>query len=513
MKIKEIIILLLLPSVLIVAMPVSAFDIKADLIVVNGNVHTMDAAKPRVEAFAVLASRIVAVGSNAEIKRLANVNTKTIDAEGKLVLPGFNDSHVHFSAIGAQFFSVSLKDAKTPAEMIEKIKYHARFLPAGKWILGGGWNNANWSPDALPTKDLIDAAAPEHPVFLYHENAKSALVNSFALKLARIDKATKTVANGEILRDANGEPNGILLGSAMNLVKRFVPQPVTADKLAVAETASNYAAAFGVTSVQDVSADDWTEIYRPLARQGRLKTRVYDCIALSDWKKLAEKGVKRADGDAIVRRGCLKGMADGDAELTDVLTEEITAADRADLQVAVHAIGARANDQILSVYENLIKTNGKRDRRFRVEHAHRFRPSDIKRFAGSDIIASVQPFLFSDETGKSFDPLRNLLNANAALAFGSDSSIIEINPLYGIAAAVNTSDTKQKLSVEEAVRFYTLGSAYAEFQETEKGSITVGKLADFIILSDDIFGASDEKIRQTRVLKTIFDGRVVYEKK
>ena len=484
---------------------------QADLIIVNAKIRTLDKSKPLAEAVAVTGNRISAVGSAPDIRRLAGANTKTIDAGGKLLLPGFNDAHVHFTAMGNQFFYLDLRDVKTPAEMIGMIKFYARFLPEGFWITGGGWNNENWTPNAPPTKDLIDTAAPAHPVFLYRRDAKSALVNSLALKLARIDNGTR-VAGGEIMRDADGEPNGILTGAAMNFVRRFAPSASgIPERSAALETASNYAAAYGVTSVQDMSADDNAEIYRELAQRGKLKTRVYDCTALSDWRKLAAAGdVKKAGGDALVRRGCLKGLADGDEASTARLFEEISAADRAGLQVMVHAVGSASNAQILSVFERVRRLNGARDRRFRVEHAHGFEPKDIGRFAASDIIASVQPALFSDGAGKSFDPLRQFLSNKTMLAFGSDSSMIPVDPLSGLAAAVNASDPKQKITIEEAVRLYTAGSAYAEFQENEKGTIAVGKLADFVILSDDVFAINPAEISRTRVLTTVMDGRVVY---
>ncbi len=492
---------------------IAIFPQKADLVIVNANIRTVDKTKPRAEALAVTKNRISAVGTNTEIRAFIGEYTRTIDANNQLVLPGFNDAHVHFTAIGSQFFSIDLRDAKTPLEIVEKIRSYASFLPKGQWLLGFNWNSSNRMPNDLPTKYLLDAATPDHPVFIYHSNTKTALVNSLALKLARVDKNTKDIAGGEIGRDETGEPTGILKGSAIDLVKRFVPQFVTENKLAVAETASNYAAAFGVTSVQDVSADDNTSIYRELARRGKLKTRIYDCAALSDWQKLSKANVKNNSGDELVRQGCLKGMADGDAESTAGLYEEIQAADLADLQIMIHAIGASANNQILTIFERVIKVNGKKDRRFRVEHAHNLRPQDFKRFANSNIIASVQPFLFSNGAGKSLEPLRTFVTARASIAFGSDSSLIPINPLFGIAAAVNTFDPKQKLSVEEAVRFYTSGAAYAEFQENEKGTITVGKLADFVILSDDIFMIDPNDIGKTKVLTTVMDGNVVYRSK
>ena len=481
---------------------------QADLVVINADIRTLDKTKPRAEALAVVKNRISAIGTNREIRAFFGEKTRIIDAKGKLVLPGFNDAHVHFTAMGNQFFYLDLRDAKTPAEMVEKLRFYARFLPAGQWISGGGWNSENWTPNDLPAKDLIDAATPAHPVFLYHKNAKMALVNSLALKLARLDKNSKSVG-GEIVRDAAGEPNGILKDSAMNPVRRLVPA-ISENKSAVLETASNYAAAFGVTSVQDMSADDHTEIYRALEKQGKLKTRVYDCAALSDWSKLAAKNITKASGDAMVRTGCLKGTTDGDADSTEELFKEIAAADRADLQIMMHAVGARSNEQILSVFERVRQVNGRQDRRFRIEHAHGFRAPDIRRFAASEIIASVQPLLFSDGAGRSFDPLQDFLAARTTLAFGSDSAMIPVDPLSGIAAAVNTNDPKQKITVEEAVRFYTSGSAFAEFQENEKGTITIGKLADFVILSDDIFTSKPDEIGKTRVLTTVMGGRVVF---
>jgi len=488
-------------------------QISADLVITNANVRTMDAKNPRADTIVVTGGRISAVGNKSKMQIAFGNKTDVIDAGGKLVLPGFNDAHVHFTTMGSQFFSVDLREAKTPSEIVEKIKFYVRFLPKGQWILGGGWNNSSWSPNDLPTKDLIDSSTPDNPVFIYHANAKMVLVNSLALRLAQIGKTAKEITDGEIVRDATGAPVGILKNSAIDLIKKFVPPFATENKLAVAETASNYAAAFGVTSVQDMSADDNTEIYLELARRGRLKTRIYDCAGLSDWQKLAKNNVKKSSGDAMIRRGCLKGLADGDADSTAKLYEEILAADTAGLQIMVHAIGASANDQILTIFERVIKANGRKDRRFRVEHAHNFRPQDFRRFADSGIIASVQPFLFSKNSGKSFEPLRTLLANSATLAFGSDSSLIPVNPLFGIAAAVNANDPRQKISVEEAVRFYTAGAAFAEFQEKEKGTITVGKLADFVILSDDIFTMNPNEISKTRVLKTIVDGRVVFESK
>lgn len=483
-----------------------------DLIIFNAKIRTMDRAKPLAEAVAIFGNKISKIGTTKEIRGLAGAKTKMIDANGKLVLPGFNDAHVHFMGIGNQFSSVNLRDVSSPSEIVERLEYYAKFLPKGRWILGGGWNHENWTLNNLPTKELIDAATPENPVFIYNFDARIALANSLALKLAAINKDTK---NPEIIRDEKGEPTGILKNSAINQIRKITPESHTKKWAEVAETASNYAASLGVTSVQDVSADNFLEIYRELAREGRLKTRIYDCTNLFEWQKLAAAKMRRADGDAMVRGGCLKSFSDGDSDSLQKLYNYVQPADKAGLQVMIHAIGGSANDIVLTVFERVAKENGGRDRRFRIEHAHNVRPEDLRRFGKSKIIASMQPFLFFGGTWNNTESYRTLLDTNAVLAFGSDASITEFNPLLGIYAAVNRRNSNdisdQTISVEEAVRLYTLGSAFAEFQENVKGTISVGKLADIIILSDDIFSINSEKIRQTKVLTTIVDGKVVYD--
>lgn len=491
---------------LLITFSVNAQKLTADLVIINANVHTIDEKTPNAEALAVKDNKIISVGKNSEIRAFIGENTQKIDAAGKLVIPGFNDSHVHYFGIGNQFYSIDLSKVKTPLETVEKIKHYVRFLPKGQWIQGGAWNNENWTPNNLPTKGLIDDATPDHPVFIYHVNPQMVLVNSLALKLAGIDKNTKEISGGEIVRDANGEPNGILKGAAISLVRKLVPIAATQNKLAVAETATNYAASLGVTSVQDVHSDDEIEIFRELVRQNKLKTRIYDCIPLFSWRKLVNRGLRRATGDAMLRQGCLKHFSDGDDEAIPELVKEISAADKADLQVMMHAIGNRANDIILTIFEQVIKENGAKDRRFRIEHAHNFRLQDLKRFSKTKTIASMQPFLFY--YGQNTEPYRELLDSGGLLAFGSDASIIDLNPFDGIYAAI-----KDDFSVGEAVRAYTYGAAYAEFQENIKGTISVGKLADFVILSQDIFTINPNEIRQTKVLMTVMDGKIVYQTK
>ena len=496
------------------ACPFAVFSqsVKADFIIINANIRTIDEKQPRAEAVAVTGNKISAVGTNKEIRQLIGTNTKTIDANGRLVLPGFNDSHVHFLATGNQFFSVNLRGIKTRREIVAKIEKQVKYLPKGAWLLGSGWESENWSANDLPTREFIDKVAPDNPVFVYGADANAAFSNSLALQKAKLFDEKKNITGGEIVRDETGAPTGILKGRATLLMKVAVKQ---SDKAARAEAASNYAAAFGVTSIQEVSAEYDFDIYRGLAAQGKLKTRVYDCAGIEDWKKLADAGIKRASGDAFVRSGCLKSYVNAGEESAQRLLKYIPAADKADLQIMIHAIGSGANETILSVFEKVIKENGVKDRRFRVEHAHGMFPKDIKRFAKNKIIASMQPALFFGGVFNDSEPYRSLLNQNASIAFGSDTLMIAITPFDGIYAAVMTdgNSANQSISVEEAVRAYTSGAAYAEFQEDVKGTISVGKLADMIILSDDIFAIKKEMIPKTRVLTTIVDGKIVYQEK
>jgi predicted amidohydrolase YtcJ len=479
----------------------------ADLIIVNANVRTMASAQPRAEAIAVSGGEIIAVGSTKTIRLLADENTKVIDAGGKLVLPGFNDAHVHLAAIGNTFSSVKLNDVRSPAEFSARIANIARFIPKGRWILGSGWDNRSWIPNDPPAKALIDEATRDNPVFVYNSDATAVFVNSKTLSLAGIDPATKDPVGGVILRNPAGEPTGVIRGTAIQLVEKFVPKDHMKNLAEVIESASNYAASLGITSVQDTSSDDLFNVLLALDAAGKLKSRVYDCVTLSDWQKLATKHVKAGAGNPMVRRGCMKFFAEDESEDIAALERDVTGADKAGLQVAIHAIGERPNEVVLDVFEKVVKANGARDRRFRVEHAHNVRSEDRPRLVRSNIVASMQPWLFYDENGGT-DDFKKIFGANTLVAFGSDASMKEFDPLLGIYAAVNG---KNGISVEAAVRAYTHGSAFAEFQEKVKGTIEVGKLADIVILSDDIFSIEKSKIRGVRVERTIVNGRIVFE--
>jgi predicted amidohydrolase YtcJ len=531
------------------------------LIVFNATVHTMDPGKLTAEAVAIYGQRVVAVGSNKEVKGMAGAGTRVIDARGQLVLPGFNDSHVHFLSGGFQLSSVDLRDADTPEEFSDRIRRFVEKLPSGRWITGGDWDHERWADvngsAPLPTKELIDRFTSNTPVFVSRLDGHMALANSLALKLAGVTRETPDPAGGLIVRDAKtGEPTGVLKDAAMSYVWKVIPDSSFEEKLAAARAATEHAARLGVTSVQDMSAGNDVGVYQTLLDRGELKTRIYAVSPLPAWERLARTGIRAHFGNYMLRIGGLKGFSDGslgsttaffyepykDAPNTSGLAGDemfpegamltrVREADRPGLQIMIHAIGDRANDLILSIFEQVTRENGERDRRFRIEHAQHLRREDISRFSRAKVIASMQPYHAIDdgrwaekrigkERARTTYAFRSLLDAGATLAFGTDWTVAPLDPMLSIYAAVTrrTLDGKnpqgwvpeQKISVEEAVRAYTLGSAYAEFQDGVKGSITPGKLADLVMLSRDIYRIDPAEIVKVKVVLTIVDGRVVF---
>jgi predicted amidohydrolase YtcJ len=532
----------------------------ADLVLINGKIWTVDDKRPEVEAVAVLGNRIAAIGSTEEIRKWIGANTKVIDLQGKRATPGFNDSHVHFLDGGMGLASVQLRYAKTPEEFRDRIRDFAAKLPKSRWILNGNWDHENWTPPALPTRRLIDAVTPDNPVFINRLDGHMCLANSLALKLAGVTRETPDPPGGTIVRDADGEPTGVLKDAAMNYVTKVIPNPSDEVMAEAIRAALAYAAENGVTSVQDMSAaPDVFGVYQKLLANGELIARVYGVQPLSDWGRLARVGVRAWFGNDKLKIGGLKGFADGSLGSTTALffepyldapktsglpsdemfpegrmLDNILGADKAGLQIAIHAIGDKANKTILDMFAEVEKRNGARDRRLRIEHAQHLRPEEIKRFGAERVIASMQPYHAIDDgrwaenrigpnRAKGTYAFRSLLDAGATLAFGSDWFVAPMEPLMGIYAAVTrrTLDGKrpqgwvpeQKITVAEAVRAYTMGSAYASGDEKLKGSIEVGKLADLVVLSADIFKIDPIEIEKAKVVMTIFDGKVIYERK
>ena len=530
-----------------------------DLVLVNGKVWTGVAARPWAEAVAVRDGKIFAAGKTSELRTLAGAGTKLVDLGGSLVLPGFIDSHTHFLAGGFALKSIQLREAKSREDFVARIAAKARELGPGRWILNGDWDHQQLTPVELPRKDWIDAVTPDNPVCVNRLDGHMILANSLALKLAGVTKATPVPPGGEIERDpATGEPTGILKDEAMGLVYAKIPDPTFDEKLEAAEASVRHAAENGVTSVNEMADASSLEVFQELARRGRLMTRVHVYIPISEVETLARLKVKSPFGGPFLTLAGLKGFVDGSLgsatayffePYTDdpttsgllngqmfpegVMEKRILEADRAGLQLAIHAIGDRANSLLLDMYEKAVAANGPRDRRWRVEHAQHLRPADIVRFGKLGLVASVQPYHVIDdgrwaeqkigpERAKTTYPFESLRRAGAVLAFGSDWTVAPLDPILGIYAAVTrrTLDGKnpggwvpdEKVSVEEAVRAYTVNGAWAEFAEAAKGSIEAGKLADLVVLDRDIFAVPPEEISRAKVRMTVLDGRIIYGK-
>jgi hypothetical protein len=531
---------------------------RVTLVLYNGKIWTENPTTKEAQAVAIAADRIVAVGSTNEILKLAQSGTRRIDLQGRRVLPGFSDAHVHFFSGGAALSGPELRYSKSQAEFRDTLAAFAAKQPAGQWITGGNWDHERWNPAVLPAHQLIDAAIPNNPVFVNRLDGHMSLANSAALKLAHIDKNTPDVPGGVIVRDANGEPTGILKDAAQDLVYRVIPEPSPEQIRAAVRAAQDYANANGVTSVQDMSASpDVFRVYQQMLHSGELHVRISGHQPLQEWKRLASVGIVADFGGPQLHVGGLKGFADGSlgsttallfqpyldapstsgipsAELAhpDAMFRDIEQADAAGLQVAIHAIGDKANNTILNFYERVEQAHTARDRRFRIEHAQHLLSSDIPRFAKLHVIASMQPYHLSDdgrwaekrigpERAKTTYAFRSLLDSGAILAFGSDWDVAPMSPILGIYAAATrrTLDGKhpggwvpeQKITVAEAIHAYTMGSAYASFEEKIKGSIEPGKLADVVVLSDDILNMDPARIEQVTVEQTIMNGQVVYQ--
>lgn len=522
---------------------------KADLIISNAVIWTGNENQVYANSMAIQGGKIVAIGEAKEMEAFKGEQTKKLDLKGQFITPGFIDSHVHLMTGGRSLLSVDLKDAKTPEEFSQRITDFAKTLPAQEWILEGNWDHTLWGGE-LPHKNWIDKGTKDNPVLVMRLDWHMALANSAALKYAGIDKNTPDVEGGVIEKDENGNLTGMLKDNAMNLVLDKMPAMTFEQKDKAFKAAMDYFVSNGVTSVHDVDGlNKDFESYSTAKRYraaNDLKVRIYAARPLNEWQELVEM---KDESDDWLKTGCVKGFVDGSLgshtaafhhHYTDKeddkgffintendLQQWILEADKANLHVLVHAIGDRANNTLLNIYEQVIKENGNKDRRFRIEHAQHLKPEDIKRFKELQVIASMQPYHAIDdgrwaedyigaERIKTTYAFHSLLETDATLTFGSDWAVAPASPLQGIYAAVTrrTLDGKnpngwvpeQKISVEQALKAYTKDAAYASFEEDIKGTLEVGKYADFVVLSANIFEVEANKIRDIQVVETYVGG-------
>jgi predicted amidohydrolase YtcJ len=512
---------------------VAQTDNGAATLIVRGRIWTANPDQPWAEAIAARDERIVAVGSREQIDRLIGNHTKIIDTGNGLILPGLIDSHIHLVDGGLQLTRVQLRDAASRDEFARRIGEFAGKLKSGEWMTGGEWDHTLWGGE-MPSRDWIDAVTPNTPVWVSRLDGHMALANTAAMRAARVGDDVADVAGGEIVRDAAGRPTGVFKDNAMSLIDRAAPEVSLDRQVDATLAAMDYLAQRGVTAVHHMGTWQHVDVFRAVQGKPGRKTRIYACVPLNTWDRLAKEIRERGRGDEWLSIGGLKGFVDGSlGSHTAALLEPFTdapegsgllvntaedlehwtrEADRAGLQVAVHAIGDRANRLQLDVFQRVARANGPRDRRFRIEHAQHIAPDDIPRFARLGVIASMQPYHTIDdgrwaeavigrrrsETSYAF---RSLLDAGARLAFGSDWSVAPPTPIEGIFAAVTrrTLDGKhptgwipeQKISVEESLRAYTIDAAYTAFTESDLGSLEPGKLADIVIVDTDLF---DEKV-------------------
>lgn len=528
----------------------------ADVVLTNGNIYTVDVRLGRVEAVAITRGKIAAVGTTEEIQHWVGPQTKVIDLEGKFVLPGFNDAHTHLADAGQGSLSVNVEGTRSVADFQQRIRARLSEFEPGTWVVGRGWDHSLWQENRMPTRADLDAVSTSHPMFFTRVDGHSAVANSLALERAGITRSSEQPEGGEIARDADGEPTGWLKENATGLVSGLISAPTSEQRkrgllLALAE-----AARYGVTSVQDNSSWEDFLALRELKQEGKLTLRVTEWLPFdAPLNRLEEMRKEGGATDPWLKTGALKGVTDGSGgSLSAAMLEPFANApdnhgilhydpeqlkkmvvdrDAAGFQIALHAIGDRANRVALDAFEAALKINKRRNARHKIEHAQFVHRDDFARFKELDVIASMQPcHLLADmrwaptilgpEREYEGYAVGTMRKAGARLAFGTDYPVEHINPLRGLYAAVTREFEDggpeggwlpgEKVSLEEAIHAYTLGSAFAEFEERRKGTLSPGKFADLIVLSQDITHVSPSELLRTDVLLTMVGGKIVYQK-
>ena len=549
----------LLPLLLATLAPslLAAQDGIPDLIVRNASIYTADSAMPRAQAFAVKDGRFMLVGSNAEVDAIAGPQTERLEAARQFIIPGMIDAHAHLPNLGRLLRTVNLKGTSSYEEVIALVKGRADLVPSGTWILGRGWDQNDWADENFPTHQALSAAVPRHPVYLERVDGHAALANEMAMNLAGLDRHTEDPDGGKILRDADGRPTGTLIDEARLLVAAVIP-PVTQRQLtAQIQTGMREANRWGLTGIHDAGVGvDTVEFYEELAALGQLTLRYYVMVEAGSPQllELLGYGPRIAMGNHMVWTRAIKVSADGAmgsrgaallrdyhddpgnrglmlADYDSVLTIARLALENG-FQLNVHAIGDRANRNVLDAYEEVLSQYPDLDHRFRIEHAQLLTPDDIPRFAELGVIPAMQG---SHQTGDMYwvaDRIggqrvegayawRSLRETGVIIPNGSDFPVEAVNPLISFRAFFTRQDADgwpeggwfpgQRLDREEALKSITIWPAYAAFMENEVGSITAGKLADFVVLDRDIMTVRTDEVLGTRVLRTVVGGRTVYQ--
>ena len=531
----------------------------ADLIVVNARIYTADAARPIVDAIAVRAGRIVFAGDVAGARALAGNATRVVDAGGRAVIPGMTDAHAHVLGLGDKLQSVDLVDTRSYDEVIARVAARARTTPKGQWILGRGWDQNDWGDTRWPSHEALSRAVPDHPVMLTRVDGHAVLVNAAAMRLANLTRSTASPAGGEILKSDAGEPIGVLVDNAENIVARVIPAPTRAQMKEMIKSAIVEMHRWGLTGVHDAGASATTlELYEELGRENALNIRLYAMISdhaptLDAWFRrgplvgafdgtLWVRSLKLYQDGALGSRGAAllepysddartSGLLVSPAEhIRDVASRALAAG----FQVNTHAIGDRGNRLVLDSYEAALRARPTADHRFRVEHAQILHSDDIPRFAALGVIPSMQASHQTSDMYWAGNRLgqgrllgayawRSLLATNVVIPNGSDFPVEHVNPVISYKASVARQDARnwpvggwfpeQRMTRDEALLSMTLWPAYAAFQEAELGSLTPGKRADFVILSQDIMRVPTEVLQDTQVISTWVSGRLVYERR
>lgn len=531
-----------------------ASRLPADTIYLNARIWTGVRGSPLAQALAVSGNRIGYVGDNEGARAHAGRTTRVVDLAGAFMMPGFIDSHTHFERSSFMLSQPQFRDADTREAFVERIGQAARNLPAGRWLTGGNWDAELWGGE-LPTRDWIDPVTADIPVAVVRLDQHLLLANSVAIRLAGVTRDTPDPEGGVIGRDADGEPNGLFRDRAKALIEEAIPAKSHADTEAALKAGAEHALSLGVTQVHITEVyTDTHEALRRWRTKGPTPIRFYSMVPIEGWEAVAAEVASDGRGDDWVRWGGVKGLVDGSLgsrtalfsapyaddpdnhglfrQSPDMLREMVAGADAAGLQVAVHAIGDRANDLLFDLFSEVVRENGRRDRRFRLEHAQHLHRSDIPRFAGQDVIASMQPYHAIDDGRWAERPLgperlsgswaaRSLIDAGARVAFGSDWPVAPLDPLPGLQAAVlrQTLDgmnpegwvPEQRIGIDEALTAYTAGSAYAGFQEDRLGSLAPGMIADLVVFDQDLTAMDPGRLHEARVLRTVVDGGVGYD--